>query len=46
MTEAVGEGDWPAQKRSEKVKQLENKIKKLEKENKKLLHKVFFNDNP
>lgn len=39
MTE-VGEGDWPAQKRSKKVKELEDKIKKLEKENKKLLYKV------
>lgn len=40
MTEVVGEGDWPKQKKFEKVKELEDKIKKLEKENKKLLYKV------
>lgn len=36
MTEV---GNWPG-KKSEQVRELENKIKKLEKENKKLLHKV------
>lgn len=40
MAEVASEGDWPAQKRSVKVKELEDKIKKLEKENQKLLHKV------
>lgn len=42
MTEVVGEGDWPEQKKFEKVKELEDKIKTLERENKKLLHKVSY----